>query len=109
VKQALLTDEHFKASLGLDTGGIKPVVHGFIVDTSIEHDHEFFSGYLKVSLEEVIIALRDDSQLLFDRDTFVEGQEMQGDRFHTLYPHGFTVNEFIKVIEKESVWELSNC
>jgi hypothetical protein len=107
VEQALLTDEHLKSSLGLDTGSIKPIVHGFIVDTSIEHDHEFFSGYLKVSLEEVIIALRDDSQLLFDKETFVEGQEMQGDANFTLYPDGFTADDFIQVLEKKEIWDTS--
>jgi len=107
VKRALLTDERFKASLGLEVSTIKPVVHGFIVDTSIEHDHEIFSDYLKVSLEEVIITLRDDSQLLFDRDTFIEGQKMQGDANFTLYPEGFTANEFIQVLEKKVIWDKS--
>ncbi|MEH6595697.1 MAG: NERD domain-containing protein [Colwellia polaris] len=108
VKQALLTDEGFKSSLSLDTCDVIPVVHGFIVDTSIEHDHELFSGYLKVSLEEVIIALRDDSQLLFDKDTFVEGQEMQGDENFTLYPEGFTANEFIQILENKVIWDKSS-
>jgi hypothetical protein len=104
VEQALLTDEHLKSSLGLDIGDVKPLVSGFIVDTSIEHDHEFFSGYLKISLEEVIIALKDDSQLLFDRETFVEGQEIQGDATFTLYPDGFTAKNFLSVIEQQKVW-----
>jgi hypothetical protein len=90
VKQALLNDEHFKSSLGLNSRDIKPLVTGWIVDTSIEHDHELFSGYLKVSLEEIIIALKDDSQLLFDIGNFAEGQEMQGDPNCTLYSSGFT-------------------
>ena len=108
VKQALLTDENFKLSLGLDTGDVKHRVSGWIVDTSVEHDHEFFSGYLKVSLEEVIIALRDDSQWLFDRDNFVECKEMQGDANFTLYPDEFTANTFIQVIENQSVWDIAS-
>jgi hypothetical protein len=104
VKRALLTEEDFKLSLGVDCSDITPVVTGWIVDTSIEHDHELFSGYLKVSLEEIIIALRDDSQLLFDRDNFVEGQEMQGDANFTLYPDGFTAKNFLSVIEQQEVW-----
>ena len=82
-------------------------MHGWIVDTSIEHDHELFSGYLKVSLEEIIIALRDDSQLLYDRENFVEGQEFQGDPNHTLYPDGFTTNDFIQVLENQSIWDIA--
>ena len=107
VKGALLTDEHFKASLGLNTTGVKPVVHGFIVDTSIEHDHEFFSGYLKVSLEEMIIALRDDSQLLFELGKFVEEQKLHGDDKFTLYSDGFTAKKFLSVIEQQQVWQLN--
>lgn len=99
-----MTEEDFKLSLGVDCSDITPVVTGWIVDTSIEHDHELFSGYLKVSLEEIIIALRDDSQLLFDKDTFVEGQEMQGDSAFTLYPEGFTTKNLLSVIEHQKVW-----
>jgi hypothetical protein len=106
VKQALLNDEHFKASLGLDTCDIKPIVNGWIVDTSVEHDHELFSGYLKVSLEEIIIALRDDSQLLFNIGDFFEGQKMQGDPNFTLYPNGFTAKNFLNVIEQQQIWQL---
>jgi hypothetical protein len=106
VKQALLNDEHFKASLGLDTCDIKPIVNGWIVDTSVEHDHELFSGYLKVLLEEIIIALRDDSQLLFNIGDFFEGQKMQGDPNFTLYPNGFTAKNFLSVIEQQQIWQL---
>lgn len=106
VKQELLSNEHFKSSLGLDTCDVTPLVSGWIVDTSIEHDHEFFSGYLKVTLEEIIIALRDDSQLLFDIGNFVEGQEMQGDPNFTLYPNGFTAKYFLNVIEQQQIWQL---
>lgn len=104
VKQALLTDEKFKSSLGLDTCNVKPLVSGWIVDTSVEHDHELFSGYLKVSLEEIIIALRDDSQLLIEIDQFVENQEMQGDATFTLYPDGFMAKNFLSVIDQQKVW-----
>lgn len=76
------------------------------MDTLVEHDHEFFSDYLKVSLEEVIIALRDDSQLLFDIGKFIDGQKMQGDPDHTLYSDGFTATNFLNVIEQKEVWQL---
>lgn len=103
--EELLKDECFKTSVGFIPGDVKPIIHGFIVDTSIEFDHELFSGYLKVSLEEVIIALRDESQLLFDKDSFVENQKMQGDPTFTLYPDGFGAKSFLYVIEQKKVWE----
>jgi hypothetical protein len=103
VKRALLTDEHFKASLGLDNCDVKPLVNGWIVDTSIVHDHEFFSGYLTVSLEEIIIALRDDSQLLFDFGKLDEYKERQGGANFTLYPGGFTAKNFLFVIAQQKI------
>lgn len=87
-------------------------VHAWIVDTSIECDHQRFNGFLKVSLEEVIVALRDDCHLLEDPDGFVSGRfAAEGDaREHrregrgTLYPEGFTAGRFVEVIETEAVW-----
>jgi hypothetical protein len=38
------------------------------IDTSIECDHQRFGGFLKVSLEELLIALRDNRHLLHDPD-----------------------------------------
>lgn len=63
--RALTIDSGLCADLGLTTE-IVPSLTGWIVDTSIEHDHERFSGFLKISLEEVIIALRNDRHLLSD-------------------------------------------
>ena len=56
---ALGADETFRSALGLGRAELPAHIHGWIVDTSIESDHERFSDFLKVSLEEVIVALRD--------------------------------------------------
>ncbi|GAA6205384.1 hypothetical protein [Thalassotalea sp. SU-HH00458] len=106
VKQALLTDENFKSSLGFDNTDINPSVTGWIVDSSLEYDHEYFSGFLKVSLEEIIIALRDDNHLLFEIEKFSENQILQGDDNFTLYPTGFTAKNFLRVIEEQQVWQV---
>lgn len=83
-------------------------IHGWIVDTSIECDHELFNGYLKVSLEEVLIALRDDAQLLSDPDGLL-GQtppETDGSRgTSTLYHEGFSTGRFVEIIQSAGVWE----
>jgi len=87
-------------------------VHVWIVDTSIECDHQRFAGFLKVSLEEVLIALRDDRHLLDDPDGLVSGRfTLDGDaeehwreRRGTLYPDGFDAARFVEVIETEAVW-----
>jgi hypothetical protein len=87
-------------------------VHAWIVDTSIECDHQRFNGFLKVSLEEVVISLRDDRHLLHDPKGFLSGapavdRDLEGNdpnRIGTLYPHGFSAARFVEVIETERVW-----
>jgi Holliday junction resolvase-like predicted endonuclease len=108
VEQALLSDEDFKSTLGLDTDGAIPKVIGWIVDTSVELDHQLFSDYLKISLEEIIIALRDDSHLLFNMVDMTEGKEIKKHAEFTLYPNGFSINNFLGVIEHQRIWQVLN-
>lgn len=113
VERALAEGSDLAASLNLtgDTGSVS--VHGWIVDTSIECDHQRFSGFLKVSLEEVLIALRDDRHLLNDPEGILSVRYQEDelaivDDAHaeaSLYPTGFTVEGFMDAVEKESVWE----
>ncbi|MDT0628056.1 NERD domain-containing protein [Alteromonas sp. W364] len=97
VKQTLLCDNTFRSTLGLHSDNCAPKVTGWIIDTSIENDHQRFSGYLKVSLEEVLIALRDDSYLLSD----IANINPEA----TLYPDGFSIHSFLNIIEYEQVWK----
>lgn len=86
--------------------------YGIIADTSIEHDHEHFNGFLKVSIEEILIALRDDRELLTDPIGLLgEGDGLRSTHspaknktLGTLYPNGFYVQRFIEVLENELVW-----
>jgi len=87
-------------SLGLSLAAKPPTVLGWIVDTSIECDHQRFAGFLKVSLEEVLIALRDDIDLLRD-----PGDPDPSAVERTLYPAGFSAQSFIEVVESEAVWQ----
>ena len=113
VEKAIASDETLAKALGRETGS--PPLHfsGWIVDTSIEHDHERFSGYLKVSLDELIIALRDERHLLRDPAGLRSGGAEQvddvgsheTDQSWTLYPDGFTTSRFVQVIETEAVWD----
>jgi hypothetical protein len=57
----------------------------WIVDTSFEFDHEYFSNYLKVSMFELIYALNPEN------DDF--------------YPNGFNIESFIQTIEKAMIWD----
>lgn len=117
VERALFEGSDLAASLNLPGGTGSVSIHGWIVDTSIECDHQRFSGFLKVSLEEVLIALRDDRHFLNDPEGILSGR-YQADELaiaeeaHTetsLYPGGFTVEGFINAVEKEAVWEEAGC
>ena len=65
-----------------------------------------------MSLEEVLIALRDDRHLLNDPLGMFSSQGVNIDKIDinevnahsTLYPNGFTGKYFIDVIEGQSVW-----
>ena len=113
VSRAIGSDLEFRASLGLTDPPLPHHQHGWIVDTCIECDHQRFAGFLKVSVEEVLIALRDDRHLLNDPEGLLSGtcgvdQSAEDDSRPgkwTLYPEGFSVERFIEVIETEAVWD----
>lgn len=113
VQIALTSDKELALTLGLNNDAGMPVVRGWIVDTSIEHDHELFSGFMKVTLEEILIALRDDRHLLNDPWELFSGSHtdfsdtMLSEDNHatsTLYPNGFSGNHFVQIIEQQAVW-----
>lgn len=117
---AIASDPEFRAMLGLTEDRIPTRHHGWIADTSIECDHQRFAGFLKVSFEELLIALRDDRHLLNDPDGLFAGnygadRSLEADASRsawTLYPDGFSAERFIEVIETEAIWDLrgrANC
>lgn len=107
VKTALANDMDLVSGLGLVSGLDVCEVRGWIVDTSLEHDHELFLGFLKVSVEEMLIALRDDHHFLCDPEGWFSIQEIEPrpSSSATLYPDGFSGSRFIDVIERELVWK----
>ncbi|TXG79946.1 MAG: hypothetical protein E6R14_10100 [Thermomicrobiales bacterium] len=88
--------------------------HAWIVDTCIEHDHQRFGGFLKISVEELLIALRDDRHLLNDPEGLLAGRcpvlsALETDRIPrrwSLYPEGFSAERLVQVIETEAVWDV---
>lgn len=113
IRQALNADAELVKALGLESPNASVEIHGWIADTSIENDHQCFDGFLKVSVEELIIALRDDRQLLADPAGILKGSQKinqsdpaNGDQKKwSLYPAGFSSNQLIKAIESEAIWE----
>lgn len=113
VERALALDTEFSAALGFPDSSATAAITGWIVDTSIEFDHVRFNGYLKVSLEEMIVALRDDRQWLNDPEgLFSSKREARADSGQplpdysnwSLYKDGFSASRLIDVIEQELVW-----
>ncbi|MFZ4625933.1 MAG: nuclease-related domain-containing protein [Rhodoferax sp.] len=105
VQQALLDQPALAQQLGVPSGATDTTVHGWIVDTSIECDHQRFGGFLKVSLEELLIALRDDRHLLHDPDGMFTPTAAAGQAApQSLYPKGFSAARLIEVVETQAVW-----
>ena len=113
VSMAIAADPEFRALLRLTEDQAPTQCHGWIADTSIECDHQRFEGFLKVSIEELLIALRDDRHLMNDSEgllagNYGEARSRGADTSRatwTLYPDGFTAERFIEVIETEAVWD----
>jgi Holliday junction resolvase-like predicted endonuclease len=106
VQQALINQSELGQRLGLATGAPANAMQGWIVDTSIECDHQRFGGFLKVSLEELLIALRDDRHLLHDPDgMFAQTTTADRAEHSSLYPQGFSVERLIEVMETQAVWQ----
>ncbi len=106
VQQALADQPELAQRLGLETGATATNICGWIVDTSIECDHQRFCGFLKVSLEELVIALRDDRHLLHDSDGLFALPKSAADAARrSLYPQGFSACRLIEVVETQAVWQ----
>lgn len=112
VRHALRHDQALRQALALPPKA-EPDVTAWIVDTSIEWDHQAFRGFLKISLEEIQIALRDDRRWLNDPERLFRAPGAAGATTHadtsearvdTLYPDGFSARKFIEVVESAAVW-----
>ena len=111
VQRALRGDDGLRQALALSCD-VDPDVSAWIIDTSMEWDHQRFRGFLKVSMEEIQIALRDDHRWLNDpAGLFKQPKSEKGAHDsawvagpETLYPEGFTAKHFVEVIESSAVW-----
>ena len=103
---ALANAPELARQLGLDTGVPATQICGWIVDTSIECDHQRFGGFLKVSVEELLIALCDDRHLLHDPSgMFAPTAPTSPAKPQSLYPQGFSACNLIDVVETQAVWQ----
>ena len=101
----------FEKKFKLDKFSCRQNIHSWIIDTSIEYDHQYFSTFLKVSLQEILIALRNERHLLKNSESFFHS--IQEEMFNKkriisddLYPNGFSAGRFAQIIEKGEVWDV---
>lgn len=113
--QELEQNKELRMELGLECVPDESRVHAWIVDTTFECDHRRYSGFLKISLQELYIALSNDygqlrlAQVLalhpdarfdIERDPKIVDRLLAED----LYPDGFSASAFGKAVESELVW-----
>ena len=98
---ALDNDEDLRANLRISHQTNEITTHAWIVDTSIEHDQEIIDGFLKVSLEGLLIILRDEQYLL--RGILLQDEPFQINDF---FPDGFSVQRFAEIVESGELWSV---
>ena len=110
IEKLLLSEPESFADLNIHPTSLLDI-HSWIVDTTVEHDHEYFSGALKVSLQEVLIALKDDAHRLIEppeqlKEHTLDLEWPERSVPHTLYPQGFSAKTFVKIIQADAIWDL---
>jgi hypothetical protein len=99
IKHAIEHDENLQSQLQLPVEKGNVQTHLWIVDTSIEYDQEVIDDFLKISLEGLIVILRNERHLL-NGNRLLEGKVVEDD----LFPDGFSVQRFVEIVEKGEVW-----
>jgi Holliday junction resolvase-like predicted endonuclease len=72
-------------------------MHSWIIDTSLEFDHEYFDGHLKLSLDEVIIRLSNHQDYM--------GEIFDGDFISQSKSNNLDKIEFFRSTELNEFWE----
>lgn len=98
VVAALTHDEMLRTRLGCTCVDADERMHAWIVDTSIELDQQSVDGFLVVSLEALMVILRDERQLLLQADQLPEAKS------DTMFPDGFSSARFVEIVETGEVW-----
>jgi Holliday junction resolvase-like predicted endonuclease len=99
VRSALMADQDLRARLSYHGHEPGADIRAWIVDTSIELDGQSIDGFRVVSREALEVILRDEKQLLRPID------QLDGERWDSLFPDGFTAGRFVAVVESEELWQ----
>lgn len=101
IAQSIENDANLQLKLKLPDQKEAIKIHPWIVDTSIEYDQELIDGYLKVSLEGLIVILNNERELLTG-NLLIEEELPEDDMFS----EGFSIQRFIEIVEKGELWSV---
>lgn len=101
VLSALEDDGDFRANLRISGQTKDMVIHTWIVDTSIEYDQTVIDGFIKISLEGLIVILRNERYLL--RGLLHEDEHLPKD---DLFQEGFSAKHFAEIVEEGKLWSV---
>ncbi len=101
IAHAIVDDANLQSKLRLSDQKDAIKIYPWIVDTSIEYDQELIDGYLKVSLEGLIVILNNEREL-FTGNLLIEEELPEDDMFS----EGFSVQRFIEIVEKGELWSV---
>ncbi len=99
VLSALNNDEDLRRNLRIYDQKNSTIIHAWIVDTSIEYDQAIIDGFLKVSLEGLIVIIRNDQHLL--RGVLMKNKNLN---IIDLFPQGFSARRFAEIVETGDLW-----
>ena len=111
VIHAIETNFVFEKGFKVDKLPCDKNIHSWIIDTSIEYDHQRFSSFLKVSFQEILIALRNERHLLRNSEQLSSSEQKWRSYdsvalLDDLYPHGFSAECFADIIENGQIWDV---
>jgi hypothetical protein len=100
VLDALANDDQLRIRLGCDSLYKIDQCRAWIIDTSIECDQQMIDGFLVVSLESLVIILRDEREMLLPID------KSHGLRTTKLFKNGKCPKRLIEVVENGEIWSV---
>lgn len=89
----------------------KKYFHSWIVDTTLEFDHNYFGSHLKISLEELYIILLTDVKFMeryvYMTESLSRGKEVDMARLEELKPlnNNLTLLELVNLVENNEFWK----
>lgn len=101
IAQAIVDDANLQSKLKIPDQKDAIKIYPWIVDSSIEYDQELIDGYLKVSLEGLIVILNNERELL--TGNLLTEEELPKD---DMFSGGFSVRRFIELVEKGELWSV---